>query len=120
MSKNTKSPTPLSTMLGDGDSFIIRNGKSYTVNPMNLADVNEFMKANMSVGSQLYNVANEQEMKKIDRWLGGTKDKEGNIIKHGYCFDEEDTPVTLEKAMEDGWNLADLKNFIKRLCDISG
>lgn len=108
MSKKTNSPTPLSTMLGDGDSFVTRNGKSYTVNPMTLADVNEFIKDNMSIGCQLWNIANEKEAKKIDRWL------------KGYCFDEEGNPVTLERAINDGWDLVDLKNFIRKLCDISG
>lgn len=120
MSKADKSPTPLSVMLGDGDFFTINKGKSYTVEPIALMHIEEFMKDDISIGAQLFNMTNKKAQEKVDKWLSGIKDNEGNIVRPGYCFDEEGNPVSLEKAMEDGWNLVDLRNFFKKLCDLSG
>lgn len=119
MSKDNKSPTPLSVMLGDGDSFIVK-GKSYSVKPIALKDIEEFMSSNINLGSQLFSVADKKEREKIDRWLGGKKNKDGNIVKAGYCFDSDGNPVNLEKAMNDGWDIVDLKLFLRKLCDLSG
>lgn len=119
MSKDTNSPTPLSVMLGDGDEFVVGD-KTYTIMPIAIKDVQEFMKDNLSLGSQLFNVANTKERAKVDRWLGGKKDKDGNIVKTGYCFDEEGNPVDLEKIENDGWNVAHLRKFFERLCELSG
>lgn len=107
MSKNTKSPTPLSVMLGDGGSFIVKE-KSYTVKPIALKDVEGFMNDNLSLGAQLFNMADKKAKEKIDRWISG------------YCFDEDGNSVSLEKAMENDWDVVDLKEFIKKLCDFSG
>ncbi|MSU01931.1 hypothetical protein [Tissierella pigra] len=107
MSKANKSPTPLSVMLGDGDSFIVKE-KSYIVKPIELKDIEEFMKDNLSIDTQLFNIANEKAKEKVNRWLTG------------YCFDEESNPVSLEKVMDYGWNVVDLRKFFRKLCDLSG
>lgn len=107
MSKANKSSTPLSVMLGDGDSFIVKE-MSYTVKPIALKDIEEFMKDNLSLGVQLFNVSNEKTKEKVDRWLTG------------YCFDEEGNPLSLEKAMANDWDVVDLKEFFRKLCDFSG
>ena len=107
MSENAKSPTPLSVMLGDGGSFDVK-GKSYTIKPIALKDIEKFMKDNLSLGVQLFNVSDKKTREKVDRWLTG------------YCFDEDGNPVSLEKAMADDWDVVDLKEFFRKLCDFSG
>ncbi len=119
MSKDKeKTPTPLSVMLGDGGEFEAK-GKIYTVKPIALKDVEEFMKDNLSLGTQLFSLIDEKSKAKIDRWLGGKKGKDGNLIP-GYCFDEKDNPVTLQDAMDNDWDVVDLREFVKKLCDFSG
>lgn len=107
MSKENKSPTPLSVMLGDGGDFEIKD-KTYVVKPIALKDVEEFMADGLSVGTQLFNVSDEKARKKVDRWLSG------------YCFDGEGNSMSLEKAMGCDWDIVDLKEFFKKLCDFSG
>lgn len=107
MSKDTKSPTPLSVMLGDGGSFIVKE-KSYTIKPIALKDIEKFMNDNLSLGVQLFNITDKKAKEKVDKWL------------IGYCFDEDDNPVSLEKAMENDWDVVDLKEFFRKLCDFSG
>ena len=107
MSKDIKSPTPLSVMLGDGGSFDVK-GKSYTIKPIALKDIEKFMKDNLSLGVQLFNVSDKKTREKVDIWLTG------------YCFDEEGNPVSLEKAMDEDWDVVDLKEFFRKLCDFSG
>jgi hypothetical protein len=108
MAKETKtSPTPLSVMLGSGDFLIVKD-KKYKVKPIALKDIEEFMSDELSIGSQLFNITNPERRKKVDRWLTG------------YCLDEKDNPINLETAMNEGWDIVDLKEFIKKLCDLSG
>lgn len=102
-----KTPTPLSVMLQSGGDLEVK-GKMYTVRPLALKDTEKFMKDNLSLGPQLFSVQDAPSRKKIDKWL------------QGYCFDDKDAPVTLEKAMEDNWDVVDLKEFIRKLCDLSG
>lgn len=99
--------TPLSVMLQSGGDFEVK-GKIYTVRPLALKDTEKFMKDNLSLGAQLFSVQDAASRKKVDKWL------------QGYCFDDKDAPVTLEKAMEGDWDVVDLKEFIKKLCDLSG
>ena len=103
------SPVDLSTMLGilSGDDFVVGD-KKYVVKPMSIAEVDEFMKDNLSLGTQLFAVANEEPRKKLDKWLSR------------HCIDKIGEPMTLEKATNDDWSIVDLKEFIKKLCDLSG
>ena len=100
-------PTSLSTMLGSGDSFDTK-GKSYTVKPMSLEHIEAFMADNLSIGSQLFNVSNKDSREKVDKWLSG------------YAFNNKGEPMSLEKVMADDWDIVDLKNFFRKLCDLSG
>lgn len=102
-----KEITSLSTMLGNGGNFNAKD-KSYTIKPIALKDIENFMKDNLCLGSQLFNVADKKSREKIDRWLTG------------YCFDEDGNATGLEKVSIDGWDIIDLKEFIKKLCDYSG
>lgn len=102
-----KEATPLSVMLGSGEDFFV-GGKKYTVKPLKLKHVDEFMKDNLSLGMQLVNITNEEAKSKLDKWLSRQ------------VVDEKGSPMSLEKAMEDDWDLGDLKRCIQRLLDISG
>lgn len=109
MSNQEAKPVDLSTMLGilGGNDFVV-GSKKYVIKPMSLREVNEFMEDNLSLGTQLFAVANEESRKKLDKWLSG------------HCFDKLGEPMTLEKATNDDWSIVDLKEFIKKLCDLSG
>lgn len=102
-----KEATPLSVMLGSSESFIVGE-KRYTVKPLKLKHVDEFVKDNLSLGLQLVNITNEEAKGKLDKWLSRQ------------VVDEKGNPISLEKAMEDEWDLGDLKRCIQRLLDISG
>jgi hypothetical protein len=109
MSNQEAKPVDLSTMLGilGGNDFVVGN-KKYVIKPMALKHVDEFMKDNLALGAQIFNLSNEDVKAKLEKWISG------------YCFDRDGNPMTLQKAMDDDWNLVDLKNFIKKLCDLSG
>lgn len=105
--EKTTKKTPLSTMLGGGD-FIEIQGKQYKIKPLKLKDVDNFIEKNVSLGSQIFNLADEKSKKDMNEWLSK------------YCYDENDSPVNFETAIEQDWDIVDLKTFIKKLCDISG
>jgi hypothetical protein len=104
-----KKPVDLSTMLGilGGNDFMVGD-KKYVVSPMSLVEVDEFMKDNLSIGPQLFMVANDGSKKKLDKWLSR------------HCLDKIGEPMTVEKAAKDEWNLVDMRKFIQKLCDLSG
>jgi hypothetical protein len=66
------------------------------------------MNDNLSIGAQLFNVVNKEAKTKVDKWLSG------------YTVNSKGESMSLEKAMEDDWDVVDLKNFFKKLCDLSG
>ena len=108
MSKvEANTPVDLSTMLGSGDEFKV-NDKKYTIKPMSLKDVDQFMQDNLSLGSQIFSISSPETKSKTDKWLSK------------YCFDEKNESVTLQKAMDADWNVVDLKKFFRNLCDLSG
>ena len=102
-----KEATPLSTMLGSGEDFFVGE-KRYTVKPLKLKHIDEFINDNLSLGWQLVNITDQNARDKLDKWLSRQ------------VVDEKGNPMSLEKAMEDDWDLADLKRCIQRLLDISG
>lgn len=104
---SNKETTSLSTMLASGD-FIEIKGKQYKVKPIVLRDVEAFIGSNTNLGPQLFNLIDKKSKENIDNWLSK------------YCYDENDSPISLEIAINDDWDVVDLKTFIKKLCDISG
>ncbi len=123
MTKKTDTPTPLSTMLGSGVDFEAK-GKTYTVMPIIVAHIELFRKAQIWIAeNQFFNFYEEKSRKTMNKWLGGEKvtvkllDKEISAI---YCYDDKGEPMSLDKAMADGWDVVDFKNYFKTLCDLSG
>lgn len=107
MATKTKTPIPFSVMSGEGDSFIVGE-KTYTVNPMLVGDALKFADDNLSVGSQIFNIAEKNSRKKIDGYLSK------------YCTNEKGDAMSLDAVVADEWDVVHLKNFVKKLVDISG
>ena len=103
----SKEVTPLSTMLGSGD-FIEIAGKQYVIRAIKLKDIPEFEKDNLNFGPQYFSLAAKKEREKIDKWLGR------------YVFNAAGEPMTLDKATEEDWDVADIKTCLLKLVDISG
>jgi len=121
MSKETKSTTPLSTMLGSGETFEA-NGKSYTIMPMPLAHTTMFMSDNVPLSGYLFALNDENSRKIINKWLGEVSVElaDGTIITTKYCRNKDNELMSVDKVMADGWNIQDLKRYFRKLCDISG
>lgn len=108
MSKiEVKTPVPFSVMSGDGESFVVGE-KSYTVEPMLIGDALKFSDEGFSIGSQIFNLANPDTREKLDKYLSQ------------YCFSENGEPLSINKVIEEKWNVVHLKNFVRKLVDISG
>lgn len=102
-----KEVTPLSTMLGGDDSIEIA-GKQYVIKVIKLKDIPEFEKDNLNFGPQYFSLAAKKERDKIDKWLSR------------YVFNAAGEPMTLDKATEEDWDVADIKTCLLKLVDISG
>lgn len=105
--QEAKAPVPFSVMNGDPELFIAQ-GKKYNVSPMKIADAVDFSDDNLSVGSQIFNIAVKENREQVNGYLSK------------YCTKENGDSMTLEIAMADDWDIVDLKKFIRKLCDISG
>ncbi len=115
------SPTSLADMLGVGMPFEV-NGNTYTVCPIMAAHIDLFMNEKISLKTQMFNLSDDESKANVNKWLGEEIIAiiAGKEIKARYCFDKDGTPMSLEKAMIDGWNVVHFKNFFRKLCDISG
>jgi len=102
-----KEVTPLSTMLGSGELTQIA-GKQYVIKAIKLKDIPEFEQDKISFGPQYFSLAVKDERKKLDKWFSR------------YVFNTTGEPMTLDKATEEDWNVADIKGCLLRLVDISG
>ncbi len=100
-------PIDLSVMLGSGQEFEAKD-KTYTVKPIMLAHIEDFMADNLSIGSQLFNLTSVEAKAKVSGWLSG------------YCTNSKGEPMSIQKAMDDSWDIVDLKKFFQKLCDLSG
>lgn len=109
MSKQeANAPVSLPTMLGSGKMFEAQ-GKKYKVLPFKLKEVDEFAKDNLIIGDeQFFNLSSKKNRENLDKWL------------RRKILTENDEPLTVEKAMEDDWDLDDLKLCIRTLMRISG
>lgn len=105
--KKTNNPVPFSVMSGEGDSLFIGD-KEYTVKPMLVGDALKFLESTISIDMQLYNLTAPRAKTKLAEYLTD------------YCTNESGTAMSIDKIIEDGWTLADLKMFMRKLCDISG
>lgn len=103
--KQDKEPVSLETMLGvDGGAF---KGKGYDIRALPLKRVREFMGDNISVGAQLFNLADDEPRANLDKWL-----KE--------CITLNGKPQGLEDLEDAGWDLVDLKTAVRKIIDLSG
>ncbi len=107
MANKEVSPVSLATMLGVGESFVIGD-KKYVIKPLKLKDVVAFTDEQLSIGSQLFNLLNEDVKKNLDKWLSKQ------------VFTQDNKPMSLENALNDDWDLVDLKRCMQRMLDISG
>lgn len=102
-----KTPVPFSVMSGDGESFVVGE-KNYTVKPMLVGDALKFAEDGLFIDVQLFNLGNKKAKAKLEEYLSR------------YCVDENNDPMSIEKITTDNWNVVHLKQFVKRLVDISG
>lgn len=94
-------------MTGSGSSFSAA-GKTYRVRPLTLKETVKFSENPISINMQFYNMLNEDMRKTVDRYLKTC------------VTDENDKPVTLQKAIDDNWDLGDLQNAIDLICKLGG
>lgn len=107
MSNDEKNPVPFSVMSGDGEPFVVEE-KSYTVKPMLVGDALKFAEDGLFIDVQLFNLGNKKARAKLDSYLTE------------YCINENGEPMSIEKIVTDNWNVVHLKQFVKKLVDISG
>jgi hypothetical protein len=105
--KDEKVPVPFSVMSGDGESFVVGE-KAYTIKPMLVGDALKFSEEGLSIGSQIFNLSDKKSRAKLDKYLGQ------------YCNDETGASMSIDRISTDNWNLVHLKQFIRKLVDISG
>ncbi len=103
--KEATEAVPLSVMLGFGSDFLTQ-GKTYIVKPLKLNDNDEFNSLNY--GSQYFTINDPESKGKLEKFM------------ERYLFDANGEPMTIEKAGIDDWDIADLKNFLKKVIEISG
>jgi len=104
---STSEIVSLATMLGGGDFFSVGE-KRYKVKPLKLKDIDEFQKDAVNVGPQLYSMINEEARSKLEKWLSRQ------------VFDANNEPMTLQKAIDDDWDLSDLRLCVQKIIDLSG
>ncbi len=108
MSKiDEKTPVPFSVMSGDGEPLVVGE-KAYTVKPMLVKQALEFASEGLSIGSQIFNLTDKKATAKVSDYLAG------------YCTNESGESMDLNKIAEDNWTVVDLKQFMRKLVDISG
>lgn len=108
-----KEVVSVSTIPRSGTQFEVEdkiNGgkKTYTVLPLLLKEVDEFLKERINAVYSVFNLIDVEAKKNLDGWLKRkVRDKEGKA-------------VDLERAMADGWDLADLTECIGMMIKLSG
>lgn len=105
MPKKEATVTGLPAMMGSPFDFVAQS-KTYGVKPLKVKDNDEFNALNF--GSQYFTLNDPAEIKKMDKFM------------ERYLFDTEGEPMTVEKTGTDDWDILDLKNFLKKVIDISG
>lgn len=105
--KEAKAPVPFSVMNGDGETLDVGKN-SYTVKPMLVGDALKFADEGLSIGSQIFNLVSLEMRQKLDGYLSK------------YCFDKKNEPMSIDRIVKEEWDVVHLKNFIRKLVDISG
>lgn len=99
-------PVPLAAMLGQGDVFLAQ-GKEYHIKPLKLKDVPAFLGDQVSIGSQIFNLASPEAREMTDKWLRKA------------LFKGEEA-MSLSALEQDDWDTSDLKRFWRTLLELSG
>lgn len=100
-------PIPLDVMLGQGN-FFEAQGKQYEIRPVKLKHIQELMSDQISVVSQIFNLADDKARAKQEKWIP-------RIL-----FNKDGEPATLEQVIEDDWDVEDLKRFWRLTHQLSG
>lgn len=111
MTDKKKEPVALAVMTGTGEPFTSNEGKEYLVKAIKLNQIDEFKKDFnlLGVGPQLFNVLDTKRLDLLKKWIP--------VI----CFDAETKEAkTYDKLAEEGFDLADLRNLLRKAADISG
>lgn len=106
--ENINKALPLSVMLESGSGFVAQ-GKEYTIKPLKISKIDEFVKDNLFIGeNQLFNLTNDKSKEKLDKWI------KSQIVN------ADGTSANLKQLETDEWDLDDLKRMIKEMLQISG
>ena len=105
--KVNQESSPLSTMLGSGEDFFVGE-KKYKVKPLKLKAVDEFSNDKINIGPQMFSMVDKNEREKLEKWFARQ------------VYDEKGEPMTLQQAMDDDWDLSDLRMCMQRIIDLSG
>ncbi len=102
------SPLPtLATMLGSGEDFFVGE-KKYRVKPLKLKDVDAFSDDKINIGPQMFSIVNKEEREKLEKWFSKQ------------VFTEKGEQMTLQQAMDDDWDLSNLRKCMQKIIDLSG
>jgi hypothetical protein len=101
-----KKDVSLNTVFGNGEEFTT-GGHSYVVFPLKLKEIQEFLDDNLSLDAQGYNLLIPDAKIKVGKWLERKAQSNGK-------------PLTYEQAMEDDWDMNDVKEFLRKLAGLSG
>jgi len=97
---------PLNVMLESTEEHIVR-GTKYLIRPLFLGEVPEFQRDGLSVGSQFFNLADEEKSKMLDKWL------------QRIVFSKDGEPLSLQQLKDKHWNIKELKDILLKVIDIS-
>jgi hypothetical protein len=106
--KDKNAASDLAKMVGTGDTVSIA-GKSYRIIPLKLKEIPLFFDDNIILNEQqIYNIATPDAQEKTDKWLTAKVT----------CANGE--PFSYQRAMDDDWDLDDLKDCLRHLARLSG
>jgi hypothetical protein len=102
------------SLFGKGESFEVGE-HTYKVLPMSLEEVlgakgvdGEFTADNLSLDKQGWNILIPDARAKVDKWL------QRKVV------DEKGSPMSMDRAVEDGWDFDDVRSFLRMLAGLSG
>lgn len=104
--QENKKPS-LAEMVGMNDTENIA-GKSYKIEPLKLKHIPEWEEDGINVGPQYFSMVDENQKKLLDKWI------------RRQVKTEEGEEMTIEKAVEEGWDVKDLREVLLTIISVSG